>query len=90
MYKRKNSENYHLISLVCDKETSKRGKKEANQKIDLTISKKLMTTRIEVGGWGHGLNKWWELRSALVLSTGCCMELYNHCCTPQTNIVYVN
>lgn len=33
-------------------------------------------------GWGDGLNGWWGLRRALVMSPGCCMEVLNHpCCT---------
>ena len=30
------------------------------------------------GGWWEGLNKEWQLRSALVMSTGCFMEVLNH------------
>ena len=37
----------------------------------------MIGTRAEVGG-GDGLNRRWGLRSVLMLSTACCMEVMNH------------
>ena len=58
---------------------SKREKKKRERQTRnrlLTIQNKL---RVSGGdGQGHGLNKWWGLRSTFVMCTGCCTEVLNY------------
>ena len=43
------------------------------------IKKWTLNYREQRGGrWEHGLNRWWELRSTLVMGTECCMAVLNH------------
>ena len=70
----------HMWNLT-NKTNKQRGKKERERGKPrnrlLTIQNKVRVTR-GGGGWRDGLYRWWGLRTALVISTRCCIEMLNH------------